>query len=176
MNYSWHLDLRPEFHSKQQFQDSPIGNSDSCTGLTRNPINGVLSARTYGPNFIQNSNFRIVQSKILIHVRLAHNPINGGVPSAHTYGPNFIQNSNFRIVQSEIMIHVQDSHAILLMEFSPLASLVCGGNSRSWLELNIIFNSYWIRSIPFFKATHKYEQLNWTVLMLFIGCLWQSTV
>ena len=36
----------------------------------------------------------------------------------------------FGRVQLEIMIHVRDSHAILLTEFPPLASLVCGGNSR----------------------------------------------
>ena len=29
------------------FQESPIGNSDSRTGLTRNPINGVPSARLW---------------------------------------------------------------------------------------------------------------------------------
>ena len=39
------MDLWPKFHSKQRFQDRPIGNSDSHTGLTSNPINGVPSAR-----------------------------------------------------------------------------------------------------------------------------------
>ena len=38
MNYSWNLDLWLKYHSKQPFQDSPIGNSDSRTGLTRNPV------------------------------------------------------------------------------------------------------------------------------------------
>ena len=36
----------------------------------------------------------------------------------------------FGRVQLEILSHVRDSHAILLTEFPPLASLVCGGNSR----------------------------------------------
>ena len=40
-------------------------------------------------------------------------------------------------VQLETLSHVQDSHAILLMEFPPLALLVCGGNSRL-TELQII--------------------------------------
>ena len=36
----------------------------------------------------------------------------------------------FGRVQLEILSHVWDSHTILLTEFPPLASLVCGGNSR----------------------------------------------
>ena len=31
-----------QLHSKQRFQKSSIGNSDSHTGLTCNPINGAL--------------------------------------------------------------------------------------------------------------------------------------
>ena len=44
MNYSWKLVLWPTFHLKQRFQDIPIRNSDSRTGLTCNPIKGVPSA------------------------------------------------------------------------------------------------------------------------------------
>ena len=40
----------------------------------------------------------------------------------------------FGRVQLEILSHVRDSHAILLMEFPPLASLVCGGNSRLYAD------------------------------------------
>ena len=42
----------------------------------------------------------------------------------------------FGRVQMEIMSHggVQDSHAILLTEFPPITSLVCGRNSRSNLK------------------------------------------
>ena len=41
--------------------------------------------------------------------------------------------------QSEILIHIQDSHAILLTEFPPLASLFCGGNSRLVKNHNFSF-------------------------------------
>ena len=45
----------------------------------------------------------------------------------------------FGRVQLEILIHVRDSHTILLTEFTPLASLVYGGNSRPYPGSDLMF-------------------------------------